>query len=377
MKYYLRHYFNPDFNHLHPKPALKDGSDGSSDLYSLGYVQNAIDGQVLAEIVPLDQAGEDVDPRFIQNDPTLPAGANTRVDPEYPQYLLAAANGYIFYIAGKITVKCLLNVRQDVSFQTGNIFFVGDMAVHGTVRSGFSIQANNIRIMGMLEGGEARARQDIMIEGGARGGAGQRCLVTAGGNILAPFLEKVEARSRSNIVIERFCLYSTVYAGANLVVREQLYGSTINAYGTVYVGKQIGNKAGLTTKIFLGYNPLSIRHLEKVDDLISGMSQSITHLNAVAGHLPPDSSEASRKLARLSEERKQLMRRRDNLWSRLYMDEKRAADCCLSVPGIVYPGVEISIGRAYMLVERTYQNVCFRLCYDDIIVQPLPKKKTA
>ncbi|MDR2055361.1 MAG: DUF342 domain-containing protein, partial [Desulfovibrio sp.] len=72
MKYYLRHYFNPDFNHLHPKPALTDGSDGSSDLYSLGYVQNAIDGQVLAEIVPLDQAGEDVDPRFIQNEPTLP-----------------------------------------------------------------------------------------------------------------------------------------------------------------------------------------------------------------------------------------------------------------------------------------------------------------
>jgi uncharacterized protein (DUF342 family) len=386
MNYYLRHYFNPDFNHLHPKPAVKDGADDSSDLYSLGYVQNVIDGQVLAEIIPLDQvgqigqadqAGEDIDPRFIQEDPALPAGANTRIDPEYPQYLLAAANGYVFYIAGKITVKCLLNVRRDVSFQTGNIFFVGDMAVHGAVRSGFSIQANNIRIMGMLEGGEARARQDIMIEGGARGGAGQRCLASAGGKILAPFLEKVEARSRSNIVIEKFCLYSTVYAGANLVVREQLYGSTINAYGTVYVGKQLGNKAGLTTKIFLGYEPLSIRRLEKVDDMISALSQSITHLNAVAGHLSPDSNEASRKLARLSEERKQLMRTRDNLWGRLYTDEKHAAECCLSVPGTVYPGVEISIGRAYMPVERIYQNVCFRLCYDDIIVQPMPKKKPA
>ncbi|MDR2745762.1 MAG: DUF342 domain-containing protein, partial [Desulfovibrio sp.] len=73
----------------------------------------------------------------------------------------------------------------------------------------------------------------------------------------------------------------------------------------------------------------------------------------------------------------QLMRRRDTLWSRLHMDEKQAGLCCLSVPGTVYPGVEISIGRAYMLVERAYQNVCFRLCYDDIIVQPLPKKKTA
>ncbi|MDR3357770.1 MAG: FapA family protein [Desulfovibrio sp.] len=377
MKYYLRHYFNPDFNYLRPKPAIREGANASSDLYSLGYVQNAIDGQVLAEVVPLEEAGEDIDPRFIQATPTLPVGANTRVDQEYPQYLLAAANGYIFYIAGKITIKCLLNVRQDVSFQTGNIFFVGDMAVHGTVRSGFSIQANNIRVMGMLEGGEARARQDIMIEGGARGGAGQRCLVTAGGKILAPFLEKVEARSRGNIVIEKFCLYSTVYAGANLVVREQLYGSTVNAYGTVYAGKQLGNKAGLTTKIFLGYDPLSIRHLEKVDDMISAMSYTITHLNAVAGHLPPDSSEASRKLARLIGERKRLMLNRDNLWGRLHMDEKQTDACCLSVPGIVYPGVEISIGRAFMLVERVYRNVSFRLCYDDIVVQPLPQKKTA
>jgi uncharacterized protein (DUF342 family) len=372
VRYYLQHYFNPDFNHLNPTPAPRDGF---SDLYSLGYVQNAINGQVLAEIIPLEQAGEEPDPRFIRNDATFPAGANTRIDPAHPQYLLAAANGYVFYNGGRITVKCLLNVRQDISFQTGNIFFVGDMAVHGSVRSGFSIQASNIRIMGMLEGGEVRARQDIMIEGGARGGAGQRCLVTAGGKILAPFLEKVEARSRSNIVVEKFCLYSTVYAGANLVVREQLYGSTVNAYGTVYVGKQLGNKAGLTTKIFLGYDPLNIRHLEKIDDMISGLSQSITHLNAVAGHLPPGSNEASRKLLKLTEERKQLMRTRDNLWTCLHADEKLTVDCCLTVPGIVYPGVEISIGRAYMLVERIYQNVSFRLCYDDIIVQPLPAQK--
>jgi uncharacterized protein (DUF342 family) len=372
--YYLRHYFNPDFNHLKSKPGLKDGV---SDLYSLNYVQNAIKGQILAELVSLEDADGEVDPRFVRDSPDLPAGANTVIDPKHPQYLLAAANGYVFYIGGKITVKSLLNVRQDVSFQTGNIFFVGDLAVHGSVRSGFSIQGNNVRIMGMIEGGVARARQDIMIEGGVRGGAGQRCLVTAGGKILAPFLEKVEARSRSNIVIEKFCLYSTIYAGANLIVREQLYGSTVNAYGTVYVGKQIGNRAGLSTKIFLGYDPLIIRHLEKIDDMIAAMSQSITHLSAVAGHLPPNTNEASRKLVRLTEERRLLMLSRDELFTHLYSDENLVGDCSITVPGIVYPGVEIYIGRAFMLVERVYQNVSFRLCYDDIIVQPLPTRKQA
>ena len=189
MQYYLRHYFNPDFDYLRPKPGV--GEDGeSSDLYSLGYVQNVIAGQLLAEVIPLEQAGAEPDPRFVLSRPVLPGGANTRVDPAYPNYLLSTSNGYVFYNSGKITVKRLLNVRQDVSFRTGNIFFVGDMAVHGSVRSGFSVQANNLRIMGMVEGGVARARRDLMVDGGARGGAGQHCLLDAGDKLLTPFLEK-------------------------------------------------------------------------------------------------------------------------------------------------------------------------------------------
>ena len=371
MQYYLRHYFNPDFDYLRPKPGI--GEDGeSSDLYSLGYVQNVIAGQLLAEVIPLEQAGAEPDPRFVLSRPALPGGANTRVDPAYPNYLLSTSNGYVFYNNGKITVKRLLNVRQDVSFRTGNIFFVGDMAVHGSVRSGFSVQANNLRIMGMVEGGVARARRDLMVDGGARGGAGQHCLLDAGDKLLTPFLEKIEARARGNMVVEKYCLYSTVYAGANMVVREQVYGSTINAYGSVYVGRQLGNKAAISTKIYLGYEPLSIRQLEKIDKIISGLSQSITHLKAVAGHLPPDANEASRKLARLVEQRERIMKQRTELWSKLYLDENYMQNCRLMVPGKVYPGVEISVGRAFMLVERPYENVLFRLCYDDIIVEPLP-----
>ena len=371
MQYYLRHYFNPDFDYLRPKPGIDEDGE-SSDLYSLGYVQNVIAGQLLAEVIPLEQAGAEPDPRFVLSRPVLPGGANTRVDPAYPNYLLSTSNGYVFYNNGKITVKRLLNVRQDVSFRTGNIFFVGDMAVHGSVRSGFSVQANNLRIMGMVEGGVARARRDLMVYCGARGGAGQHCLLDAGDKLLTPFLEKIEARARGNMVVEKYCLYSTVYAGANMVVREQVYGSTINAYGSVYVGRQLGNKAAISTKIYLGYDPLSIRQLEKIDKIISGLSQSITHLKAVAGHLPPDANEASRKLARLVEQRERIMKQRTELWSKLYLDENYMQNCRLMVPGKVYPGVEISVGRAFMLVERPYENVLFRLCYDDIIVEPLP-----
>ena len=374
MRYYLRHYFDPDFDYLNRKPGADDGDSNGSDLFSLGYVQNVISGQILAELVPLDEAGENPDPRFILDEQKFPAGANTRVDSSYPNYLLSDANGYVFYYQGKITVKCLLNVRQDVSFHTGNIFFVGDMAVHGSVRAGFSVQANNIRIKGMLEGGIVRSRRDMMVEGGARGGTGKHCLLDAGGKLLTNFLEKIEARARGNLAVEKYCLYSTVYAGSSMIVRDQVYGGIIHAYGSVYVGKQLGNKAGIATRIFLGYNPMSIRHLEKVDGLVAELSENIMHLKAIAGHLPPGANEASNKLIRLTAQRERLIGVRNELWSKLTLDESYMQNCRLLVPGKVYPGVEVSIGRAYLPLDQPYENVSFRLQDDEIIAEPLSSR---
>lgn len=377
MAYYLKHYFNPDFDHQRAKPGGGMGTDENADVYSLGYAQNVIAGQILAEIVPLEQAPADRDKRFIRETDALPAGANTRIDPAYPNYLLSAAKGYVFYNNGQITVKTLLNVRQDVSFHTGNIFFVGNMAVHGSVRSGFSVQADNIRIMGMVEGGIVRARQNLQIDGGARGGSGQHCLIDAGGKLSTPFVEKLEARSRGNMAIDKYCLYSTIYAGSNMVVKGQMYGSTVNAYGSVYVGAQLGNRAAVPTRVYLGYDPLAIRHLESIDAKIATLSQTITHLKAVAGHLPPDANDTTRKLAALTQQREKLKNRRNQIWSRLSTDEKALEQCRLMVPGKVFPGVEISIGRAYMLVERPYENSMFRLCYNDIVVEPMPVRAKA
>lgn len=369
MPYYLQHYFNPDFNHLNLKPG---GSGGASDVYSLGYVQNVINGQVLARFIPLGAAGARPDQRFILDAPTFPAGPNTRVDPEHPEYLLAAANGYVFYLHGRITVKKLLNVRQDISFQTGNIFFVGDMAVHGSVRAGFSVQGNNVRVMGMVEGGVVRARRNLLIEGGVRGGAGSHSKLDAGGKLLTPFMERVEARARESIVVDKYCLYCTIYAGSNLVVRQQVYGGVINAYGSVYVGQQLGNKAAVPTQVFLGYDPVSIRQLEKLDKILKDLSQAVTHLNAVAGHLPPETNEITRKLRARRRQYADLLKKREQLWSRLTQDEQAMEGCRLLVPGKVYPGVEISIGRTFMAVERAREAVLFRLKDDEIVVENLP-----
>lgn len=367
MSYYLQHYFDPKRDHLNLKPSQMVAE--TSALFDLGYVQNAIAGQVLAQIVPLDQVKKP-DPSYILQEPVLPQGPNTCVAPEYPTYLLAAANGYVFYYNGLITVKRLLNVRGDVDFHTGNIFFVGDCAVHGSVRAGFEIQANNILVKNMVEGGIVRARKDLAVVGGIRGGAGRHCLVASGGTLTSLFVEKAEIRATDTIIIKKYCLHSTIYSNGNCVVQGRLAGGTINANASVCITEQLGNNAAIPTRVYLGYDPMRIRLLQREDTKIAKLSEMITHLQAVAGHLPPDTNDTTRKLAKALEQRGHLINHRLELWTSLHQDEQFAARCVLVVPGTVYPGVEVAIGRTFFAVEQKYTNVVFRLVDEEIIVTP-------
>lgn len=359
-------------DYLALKPRVSQ--DDQADRYNLGYVQNVINGQVLAEIVPLDEIGDttltSLEPRFLTDSPVLPQGPNTHIDPEYPQYLLASANGYVFYHEGLITVKKLLNVRRDVDFHTGNIFFVGDVAVHGNVRAGFEVQANRVLIKGMVEGGVVRAQSDLALQGGARGGAGGRCLLSAGGTMRLPFAEKTELRAGSNIYIERTCQHATVYAAANMVVNDRLQGGVVHAKGTVYVTNQLGTPSAATTKIFLSYNALRIRQLEKLDTVLDDLAIRVDHYTAVAGHLPPDATLTSRKLAMARHKLALLKDRRENLWDALKEDERTADACRLVVPGRVHPGVEVSIGRAFLTVENPCDGAVFHLRDEEIVISP-------
>ncbi|MCR4665789.1 MAG: FapA family protein [Desulfovibrio sp.] len=366
MRYYLQHFFDPDFDHLNRKPDVNAVKMNTMDLFNLGYVQNVIKGQILAQILPLDAITSPPDPRYILNTVDFPAGQNTYIDPEYPQYLLSSVNGYVFYNEGRITVKALLNVRQDVSFHTGNINFVGDMAVHGAVRSGFSILANNVRISGLVEGGIAHSGSNMLVDGGVRGNSSDHCLVDSGGKLLINFIEKAEARARGNIVINKYCLYSTVYAGNNILVKEQLYGGTVNVFSSIYVGKQLGNKAGIPTVIYIGYDPLTIRRMEKLEGFIASLTQRIMHLKAITKKLPPDANEQTLKLQKFLAQRQNIINQRADIANKLIKDEKTIQNCRLIVPGITYPGVEISIGRYFFSVEKVYENVVFRLVDNEI-----------
>jgi len=369
MSYYLRHYFEPNFDHMAVKPKVT--ADGRADLHNLGYAQNVIKGQIIADFLPTEQV-PNPQAEFMYPGLDFPAGPNTRVDPAHPQYLLADANGYVFYLDGKITVKNVLNIRGDVNFQTGNIFFVGNVAVYGDVRTGFEVQANDILIRGMIEGGIARARHDLAVIGGVRGRAEGRCLLDAGHSLRLTHVENAELRTHGRLLIEKFCLHSSLYITGDMVVKGRLYGGVCKTNGSIYVREALGNPGETPTRLELGYNPYDIRQLERCEDHLVEVSQRVTHYKAVAGHLPPNANEPARRLAAARYKQKRLQEHRQALWKNLSQDEKQAARCRVLVPGMVYPGVEISIGRVQLSIAKPMSNVMFVLKDQAIETEPMP-----
>ncbi len=298
--YYLHHYFDPDFSHV--KLAPRQGSDGSVDQRYLGYVQNVVAGQVLAELIDLEEF-PDVprDPRFIYTAPHLPVGPNTVPHAENPNKIVAAVNGYCFYHNGLICVKKLLNVRGNVGFGTGNIFFVGDLAVHGDVLTGFALRTSNILVKGHIESAKIKSAGDIVCLSGVKGANPSlidpqpeseegpapetplpSSLLDARGNIRLPFCEHVQIRARGNVIIDGHCLHSTLYVGGNLVVKGRLQGGAVHANGIVYVEGQMGSDYSSPTRVLMGYDPFDYLALQKIQTQIRYLEAKVAYFTKQA-----------------------------------------------------------------------------------------------
>ncbi|SIO27514.1 FapA family protein [Halodesulfovibrio marinisediminis] len=356
MTYYLRHYFDPFFNHTKLSPAAASG--GRVDHHCLGYVQNVIAGQVLAEFVPTPENTESLDPQFIFDSPVLPAGPNTMVNPENSHQLLAEKNGYVFYHEDLISVKKLLNIHGDVNYSTGNVIYVNDLCVHGTVRTGFELLARNILAKGTVEGATIRALAAFTAEKGIKGA--KSCVIDAGSNIRAGFCENSELHAGNDIYIEGSSLHTDMSLNGTLVVKERLQGGKVYANNMVYVGEQLGGGINTPTSIIMGYPPALMRKLGSIEEKISAVDEKIKQLLKISAKSDLHRSENRAKLE-FEEKRMGSLRREQRRIMNLMKKNANSELCRVIVPGTIRPGVEISIGGHYTKINDYLENVAVSL----------------
>ena len=418
MPYYLKHYFMPDFNHkrIRPVPMV----DGNTIAHYLGYVQNVVSGQVMAELVYLDSipeglhaqdnpagtgAGQNtasrlemdhperknntasveeeeqgywdflqningIDPRFVYENPIFPVGPNCGRSPDSPNRIIALANGYGFYHQGLITIKKLLNVRQDVNFHTGSITFAGDIVVHGNVYPGFSLSGSSLLIKGRLDGGMVKARGNVVTEAGIKGAP--TASIRAGLTARLASCERATIITPGNLVVDGSVIHSELFVGGALIIKGRLQGGNAHVGGVVYVKEQIGNMQEAPTRLYLGRNPLTFLRLQEIADMVRKQEQIQANLakQALKGPLfakevAPGQELATRKL--------EILRQMFAEGQHAYAEGSRKTirNARVIVPGTAYPGTEISIGEEVYKVLDKQQDVFYAL-HEGKIVHGFP-----
>jgi uncharacterized protein (DUF342 family) len=362
MPFLLKHHFDPDLDHQNLRPEQQD--DGSVDHYELNFVQNVEAGAVIAEWVELDgDADQKADPRFVFEDKVFPAGKGTGIKRKRPDCLYAAVNGYVCYRDGKIVVLDTLTLPSEVDFRTGNINFIGNVIIGGSVRGGFTIQGRDVTVQGQIEGAHVEALHDLNCRGGVKGG--KTAFLEAGRNMKVAFCEYGTLKAGEDILVKGALMHSNVYAGRRLAVGGRLTGGKVYCHEYIYVGEQLGGGLDTDTSLVVGYNPTLLHANAEYDNRISGLREAIAGFEKELSKGREKKEEVSAKLEAARREYDLLKLLKVKLWEGIRGTEQ-VEQCKILVPGVVKPGVEISIGSAFLKVDDYLEDVYFYFENDEV-----------
>ena len=367
MPYFLKHYFDPYYDYLNPVP--KVDAEGHANNFSLGYVHNVVKGQVLAELIPFEKdnppAGALDDPNMVLNEPVLPLGNNTAADPDNPLRLVSTTNGYAYYDLGCINTKRLLNMRQGIDFHTGNIVFVGDVAVQGIIKSGFELRAaGNVIAKELIEGAFVRATGGILGERGFKGSDIGR--IISAKDIRLAFAENGKIRTQGKLIVDGSCLHCNLYC-VDAVIRGRMHGGKAHVKNILYVTHRLGNEGATPTEIIMGQDPVLYRKVKKTEDEVqrlAALQEKYQALSAKTEHL------AAKYLPLLEhiEAKLGIAQRILEYYKGQAAENSNFARCRVIIPGMIMPGVRISIGEASFWADQSYSNVSFYLEDDRVAI---------
>lgn len=367
MYYYLHHYFNPSFDYKNLKP--KGGKNGKVDYYNLGYVQNVVKYQVIAEFKEInDKELEKYDKRFIYKQKKFPIGSNCSVNSKNPDQLISLVNGYVYYDEeGKISVKELLNIRGNVDFHTGNIFFVNNIVVHKDIKTDFEVKGNSILIKGVVEGAKIVAVNSIAVEGGIKGET--KALLKAEHNIKSKFVESANLIAKGSILVETNCLHSNLYAGKNIMIRDRLIGGKIYCGEKVIIEGKLGGGFNVPTVLVLGYDPEDMYKFSNIEERLEALHKRLEFLDLKKNttkdpHILLEIQEIKQKINVLSRHFSRIGER---------LKTRNFSKCKIIVKQEIDPGVEISIGPAYFKVEDFLKGTTFYFKDGEIVPVNLRK----
>lgn len=371
----IEYYFNTD---VHAQPTMRE--DGTVDYFNLNVINHCRKGQELARIIPADlgDAGVDVrggriKPRDVKK--AVFKYANNIELSEDKMSIFSKVDGHVTLVDDKVFVSDVYEV-ENVDISTGNVEFEGSVQINGNVASNFVVKANgNVIINGVVEGAHIIAGGNIIIARGMNGMA--KGTLTAGGNIVAKFIENAKAQAEGYINAGSI-LHSDAAAGTEIVVsgkRGFITGGHVQANKKIEV-KTLGAVMGAPTVVEVGVSPKVKSEFVQLQKEVAGLVKEIKSAQPILANF----AEKRAKGVKFSEDQLRYIKSTaQQLETKKHeLEEKNSAmrslqslfdpkdKAVVKVWGEVYPGTTIIIGDVSMNVQTTYQYCRFEKVEGDV-----------
>ncbi len=348
--------------------------DGSVDFRDLGLVVNISANDLICEITPetpgeegMNVCGQVIAPRP-GRPPVIPQGQNTVLSADGTK-LYAAQSGNLVYKNGKFNVETTFMISKDIDVSTGNINFLGDVIVKGSVQEGFSVTAGgSLTVYGAVTGAEITAHDDITVKNGVCAskvtsqygnisiGFGENDIITTRGNLTSTSLVACRIKIEGNLDCTRS-------PGA-------LVGGECSVMGSFAVA-QLGHKSYIQTVVSVGSTSnllMEMDALEKqcaeIDEYIQKISASLEYLQEKkrrGEHLPPDKeayiASAIRMKVQKGLDKKPLRQRIDEIKHIINAKESLS----LKIQKCIYPNVKINL-NSFSTVTTSEYGRCNVVC---------------
>lgn len=351
------------------KSRPQEMEDGSVDFKNLNLFTTVQEGDLLAEKIPSTQGTPGMDVLGIAviakpgKDMLLPVGKNVKIVDT--NTIVADIAGQFLIVNNKINVMPVIEIKEDVDVSTGNIEFIGNVTIRGSVQPGFSVKAEgNVEVFGSVSGGIVEGK-NVVIKMGIQGM--HRGYVKAKENVVAKFIENATVHAGLDILVSDVVLHSRITAGKKIQIegrRGLIAGGTIMA-GEEIRAKVVGTQMSTSTELEVGVNPALReeyqhirREIKKVELNLEQAQKALNILRSLDQHtIPPEKREM---LLKLTKAQFHLVGQAETIRTRMAtiegeFEEMRAGR--IKVSDIMYPGVKVVVGTLVKPIRDTLKFV--------------------
>jgi len=345
----------------------KEKPDGTVDYRDLGIVKNVKKGQVLCIITHPTDGSEGTALNGLRlkqirgKAVPLLSGKNTELS-EDGTAIYSKIDGQVEYNGGKISVSETFFLSGDVDNSTGNIKFIGNVLIGGTVLDNFMVEAGgNIEIGGTVGSATLKADGNILLRGGINGSE-----ISCKGNLTSKFIQNCNVFSKGNITAD-FIMNSNIKCGNNLTIvgsKGKILGGSCMA-GQSITAHIIGSITGLETDLKIGIDPSVFARQQELVKQLPGLEKQIHSLKTLISLLKEYES-----ANRLLPEKKIMLDNAKSSYDKcteLFTSSKEELSEIVETinsghngkimcTGTIYPGTKITIGSARMLVANAMES---------------------